>query len=69
MDIDKENTFRALKDQDLIATGRWCKFGFHTWTKWLNGDQFRNFAGRKWLIQRRECIHCNDFQERQKELL
>lgn len=26
MNVDEENTFRALKDQAPIATSRWCFF-------------------------------------------
>lgn len=35
MNIDHENTARALKDQPLFATKQWwCRFGVHTWLMW-----------------------------------
>ena len=43
MNIKKENTIRALKDQPLLAPMR-CKFGFHRWQKW---QQFGNIQKDK----------------------
>lgn len=68
MDVEKENTFRALKDEDLIGTSRWCSFGFHKWTMWNNGNAQRNVYGDTYLIQQRICVHCNDFEQRRKGL-
>jgi len=31
---EKLNTFRALKEEDLLVTSRWCRFGWHSWTKY-----------------------------------
>jgi hypothetical protein len=34
MNIAKENTFRALKDEPLLITSWLCRFGWHRWTQW-----------------------------------
>ena len=35
MNIEHENTARALKDEPLLATTPWrCRFMLHVWTKW-----------------------------------
>lgn len=72
MDADKENTLRALKDQDLIVTSRWCWWGIHTWTKWKivratdvffqGGNRYRN------IIQEKTCVHCNTIARRKVKL-
>lgn len=57
MKIDVMNTFRALKDEPLLARVA-CKFGFHTWTRWETGT-IREFGFSKFLPHQRVCIHCN----------
>jgi hypothetical protein len=63
MNIDEENTFRALKDQAPIATSRWCFFGIHTWERW--GKAYKPKQNSSKHIQTRHCVHCNklDVQE------
>lgn len=63
MDVEKENTFRALKDEALLVTSILCRFGWHQWEQWSapylpgkNGE--RN-------IQHRYCHHCNKASIRQ----
>lgn len=65
MNVDKENTFRALKDQDLFATRQWwCRFGIHTWLKW--GPPIKNRRGAyDYVEQFRECGCCGHVERRQ----
>lgn len=67
MSVESENTFRALKDEPLIVTSKWCWWGFHKWTMWDNSRQNKDYH-EVWVIQRKTCIHCNDFKERKKFL-
>ena len=69
MNVDQENTFRALQDKDLIVTSWLCRWGFHKWTKWNNDQQYKDLYGAKFVIQRRHCVHCNDFDEHRKRML
>ena len=32
--MNKENTFRALKDQEPIVERWQCRIGLHRWMKW-----------------------------------
>lgn len=52
-----ENTARALKDQDPLVTSFWCRFGWHTWTKW--GKPYQPDKHRDVNIQSKVCTHCN----------
>ena len=63
----EENTFRALKGEDLIITSKWCWWGFHKWTKWNNDRKFKDWK-ESFIIQSKYCVHCNDFKERKKIL-
>jgi hypothetical protein len=67
MTPEEENTFRVLKDEDPIVTSMWCWWGLHKWTKWDNSNQSRDYRD-SWVIQRKTCVHCNDFKERKKFL-
>lgn len=63
---EKENTYRALADQDLLVTSPFCRFGFHKWTKW---KKIREFIIKSYLSDQdkkyyelelqKQCIHCN----------
>jgi hypothetical protein len=60
--LEKENTFRILKDQPLLATKPIrCFLGWHTWLKW--GDPKRG-PGSIFVRQSRYCCACNYFDER-----
>lgn len=62
MSIDEENTFRALKDEPMIA--RWgllCKLNWHTWTEW---SEAYIPQGGKFNIQHRHCATCNKMEIR-----
>jgi hypothetical protein len=52
-----ENTYRALKDEELLATGRWCWLGLHKWTKWSK-PMHRREGGYDIDYQARKCDHC-----------
>jgi hypothetical protein len=61
MNVDKENTFRALKDEPLIARHQWwCRLGVHTWTKY---DPPVKIQRGVWLHveQHRTCVCCGAF--------
>jgi hypothetical protein len=59
MDIDKENTFRALKDEKPIAKRQWmCNFfNIHTWTRYEK-PVVRSNGMWDVSIQFRECACC-----------
>lgn len=65
MNIDQENTIRALKDETLIATRLWCKFGFHVWERW--SDPYVPKGGYK-TIQHRYCVCCHNADVRQVKI-
>lgn len=61
MNVAKENTFRALKDQTLLIDSWLCRFGWHTWEKWSRpyipkGGQFN--------LQDSTCACCNKVRVR-----
>jgi hypothetical protein len=60
MDIDAENTFRALKDERPIAKRQWwCNsLGIHTWTKYDRPPVTTNEGGYTVVAQYRECACC-----------
>ena len=63
MDAEQENTFRALREQELLVTSFWCKFGFHTWTKYREPTLVREGYNQV-LIQERRCASCNIFNRK-----
>lgn len=77
MSPEKENTFRALKDEPLLMTSHWCKFGIHKWTKYNEpvklGTKYVvgivSYTGYYALMsQERRCIHCNTPSHRQHRI-
>jgi hypothetical protein len=77
MSPEKENTFRALKDEPLLMTSHWCKFGIHKWTRYTDptklGTRYRvsAFAPTGYysiMIQEKRCVHCNIPSHRKYEL-
>ena len=72
MNDDKENTFRALKDEPLIAQHQFrCWIGLHKWTIWetiktsYNGNSYPESTT---FTQTRNCIWCNKIFGRKIEL-
>ena len=58
MNAEKENTFRALTDQPLLATHQWwCAVGVHSWLKWKDPVKTRRGA-YDYVEQYRVCGHC-----------
>jgi hypothetical protein len=55
---EKLNTFRALKEEDLLVTSRWCRFGWHTWTKYREPERVRSGIYTV-TRQTRRCGSCN----------
>jgi hypothetical protein len=72
MSPEKENTFRALKDEPLLVTSFICWFGIHKWTKYdepfAAGTKYRPSAipGGYYevMIQVRSCANCNQVDHR-----
>jgi hypothetical protein len=56
MNIEKENTFRALKDEPLLITSLLCRFGWHRWTQWSDVYLPKNASTN---IQDAHCGCCN----------
>ena len=65
MDIDQENTVRALADKPLLARRPWvCAMGLHTWTQWSTPRNNTDKYGRRIVEQYRGCGYCNKTQWR-----
>lgn len=64
MNVDKENTFRALSEKPLLARKQWkCACGLHTWLPWK--DPIKNRRGTyDYIEQYRACGFCNKVQRR-----
>lgn len=61
MDLEKENTFRAIKDEPHLVTSWKCRFGWHYWTLW--GDPYR--IGKQGPpVQNAHCGFCNKVKVR-----
>ena len=65
MNIEHENTARALKDQPLFATNQWyCRFGIHTWIQWNDPIKIRRGA-YDFVEQYRKCGCCGKAERRE----
>ena len=53
---EKVNTWRALQDLPPAVSSFWCRFNWHTWTKWSD-PVTSNYS--PYTKQVRYCIHCN----------
>jgi hypothetical protein len=64
MNVEKENTFRALSAKPLLATHQWwCRIGIHGWLPWR--DPVKNRRGIfDYIEQYRVCGHCGRAQRR-----
>jgi hypothetical protein len=70
----KENTFRALKDEPLLATSKLCWLGFHKWTRLGEpvkaGTRYLSFGGwHNILVQEKRCVHCNKVSYKNTKVL
>jgi hypothetical protein len=61
---EHRNTIRALKDEELLVSSLWCRFGIHNWTRWKDAERGRRtpwydaFA-KEVKYRERYCCHCN----------
>jgi hypothetical protein len=58
VNAEKENTFRMLREEELLVTSWLCRFGWHKWTKYRDPETSR-FGGYVYLTQYRFCSCCN----------
>ena len=61
---EKINTWRSLQDLPPIVTSFWCRFNWHTWTKWSEVER-----KSMWARQHRYCIHCNSVDQKKWEAI
>ncbi len=64
MSIEKENTFRILKELPPLATHQWkCACGLHTWLPWR--DPAVNKRGAYTFVEQfRACGYCNKVERK-----
>jgi hypothetical protein len=58
MDAEKENVFRTLREEPLLATSFWCRFNWHRWTKYRE-PEVTLIKYDKYITQERRCACCN----------
>lgn len=63
MNADKENTFRALRDEDLLVTFWGCRWGIHKWTKYREPEHIKE-SYYDVVQQQRRCGSCNKADRR-----
>jgi len=64
MDVEKENTMRALAEKPLFAKRQWwCAFNIHTWLEWSKPVDNKRGAYRM-VEQYRVCGCCGKAQRR-----
>lgn len=54
---EKENTFRALKDDVPLVSSFWCKLSIHNWSKYSE-PAVRKEGAYEILYQLRGCPNC-----------
>lgn len=54
--MNKENTVRALKGQELFVERWQCCVGLHRWLKW---SEIEKKGGNLYAYQKRYCADCN----------
>jgi hypothetical protein len=59
--MNKDNTFRALQDQELIVERWQCRWGWHRWLKWSNIEKK---PSNLYAYQQRYCADCNHGETR-----
>lgn len=59
--MNKENTFRALKDQEPFVERWQCRIGLHRWMKW---SDIEKKPGNLYAYQYRSCADCNETESR-----
>lgn len=64
MNINHENTARALKEQPLFATRQWmCRLGIHTWLMWSKPAVNKRGAW-SYVEQYRSCGCCGKHERK-----
>lgn len=58
---EKENTFRALKDEPLLIKSWLCRFGWHQWTEWSEVYVPKGGGNN---LQHGHCANCNQMRVR-----
>ena len=58
MSAEKENVFRTLRDEELLVTSFWCRFGIHKWTKFKDPERIKEGIW-EYTVQKRSCASCN----------
>ena len=62
--MHKDNTFKALKGEEMFVERWLCKVGLHRWAKWSAPEKHSYY-----VIQRRNCADCGQHGVRRvKEL-
>ena len=60
MSNEKENVFRALKEEPLLITNPFlCRIGIHQWTKWSSPELKKSYYTTSPIKQERYCVSCN----------
>lgn len=58
---DQENVWRTLKDEPHIAS-KWCRWGFHRWTKWqrhsFSNSNYGMFGNSRRYVMECSCVNC-----------
>lgn len=63
MDAEKENTFRSLREEELLVTYWGCRWGIHKWAKYREPEKERE--GLYVVVsQQRRCGYCNKFDRK-----
>jgi hypothetical protein len=63
MSAEKENVFRTLREEPLLASRVLCRFGWHKWLKWG-----KSYKESYYYVQERHCDSCNKLDRRKLEL-
>jgi hypothetical protein len=63
MTAEKENTFRMLREEELLVTYWGCRWGIHKWTKYREPEYLREGLYDV-VSQQRRCSSCNKADRR-----
>lgn len=63
MNAEKENTFRTLREEELLVTYWGCRWGIHKWTKYREPEKSREGLYDV-ISQQRRCGSCNKADRR-----
>jgi phage anti-repressor protein len=63
MSAEKENTFRMLREEELLVTFWGCRIGWHKWTKYREPEKYKE-SYYEVVSQQRRCGSCNKADRR-----